>query len=137
MAKGKEFKKPKTERGKKINPHSSKNVSDEDRHPKFSFRLLQDTRCLSSCTKEQKAALADTLDKLSKLPWKEIRGSHRHAMGFEKIDQNSLRISVPEETKDKNVLAFRFCGMAPMLGVKKQATFYVIWLDTTFEAYPH
>ncbi|MHC1788302.1 hypothetical protein [Solidesulfovibrio sp.] len=121
----------------KIKPHGSKPISDEDRRPKFSLRLLQTSHCISCCTKDEKAALADKMHTLSALPWSEIRKSDRHGLGFEKIAPASIKAGIPEPAKDKNIIAFRFAGMKPMVGFKEGATFYVLWLDRDFTLYKH
>jgi len=127
----------KPDRGQIVKPHESKLVSDEDRRPKFSLRLLQQSHCVSCCTKEEKAALAEKMQTLSALPWKEIRKQDRHGLGYEKIASSSIRAGIPKEAKDKSIIAFRFSGMKPMVGFKEGATFYVLWLDRDFKLYKH
>lgn len=128
---------PKVNKGRWIKHHPSKDISDEDRRPKFSLRLLQGSRCLTKCEPKEKVALIETMHKLSKLPWKDIRGSNRHSLGYEKINHSSLKVSIPEEAKREKIVAFRFCGKAPMIGFRRQATFYVLWLDRCFDTYKH
>jgi hypothetical protein len=137
MGSSKKPKKPSYNKGLRIKPHQSKDVSDEDRIPKFSFRLLQADRNLSNCNNEEKVALIDTIHRLSQIPWKEIRKSHRHGLGCEKINHNAIRLSIPNEVKNENILAMRFYGKAPIIGFRKQATFYILWIDRNCDTYKH
>ncbi|MEG4825378.1 hypothetical protein QUB07_06730 [Microcoleus sp. F8-C5] len=93
---------------------------------------------LAQCTKDEKAAFADTLYKLSQLTWSQINASSRHGSGYEKIARSSIRSPIPSHLKDDvNFIAFRFCGKAPMVGYRDGAVFYVIWLDRNYTLYPH
>lgn len=106
--------------------------------PVFSLRYLQKGYCVDSCQKNEKAALADTLFKLSSCTWSDIRKLPRHGLGFEKISRASLKEAVPKHiTDDVEFIAFRFCAKAPMVGYKMGATFYIVWLDRTFTLYTH
>jgi len=123
----------------RISTQSSQNSSLLE-HPIFCFRYLSQEKeySLSSCQKEQKAAFADTISKLSLLTWQQINSSGRHGSGYEKISKDSMKPSIPSHiTDDINLIAFRFCGMAPMIGYKEDAIFRVIWLDKGFKAYKH
>ena len=62
-------------------------------------------------------------------------GSDRHSLGFEKID--NLKVSIPAEADQQKIIAFRCFGMAPMLGFRREATFYVLWLDPKMRTYKH
>jgi hypothetical protein len=87
---------------------------------------------------EEKLALINTLRTLSQLTWAQIRGSHRHGLGTEKIDHGQLKFTLPSHvTHDVTILAIRFMGKAPMLGYRDGATFHIICLDPNFCAYNH
>ncbi len=82
--------------------------------------------------------MTDILYQLSQLTWSQIKASPRHGLGYEKIDRNAIKSSIPIHIKDDvNFIAFRFCGMAPMVGYRDGAVFYIIWLDRDFTLYPH
>jgi hypothetical protein len=87
----------------------------------------------------QKIALIDTLNKLSRLKWAELRLAPRHGLGYEKIERNALNFTLPNDIPaDRSIIAFRFCGKAPMLGYRSAyGTFYIIALDGKFIAYRH
>lgn len=106
--------------------------------PEFSLRYLQKNFCVDCCEQKEKAALADKLFRLSQLSWAEIRQQNRHKLGYEKISRNVIKSAIPPHvTEDVDLIAFRFCGMAPMVGYKRDATFFILWLDRAFTLYDH
>ena len=126
------------EKGKNLAARYSADVSPETLHPYFSLQYHGRDYCLSRCQKDEKASFADTLHKLSKLTWQQIRASHRHQFGYEKIERNEIRAGIPPYiTEDVNIIAFRFHKTAPMVGYRDRATFYVVWLDRDFSLYDH
>lgn len=93
---------------------------------------------LAKCTDEEKKSFAETIWNLSKLTWLQIKGAHRHGLGTEKIDRASIRAAVPAcVTEDVAILAFRFCGKAPMVGFRSGRIFHIIWFDRDFSLYRH
>ena len=93
---------------------------------------------LADCTKDEKAAFADTLHKLSQMTWNQIKGSGRHGSGYERIQRNAIKSAIPVHiTEDVNLIAFRFCAKAPMVGYRECVIFYVIWLGQAFTLYKH
>ncbi len=135
------FKDPgKGRKGKKVKSRevSTSKVNYDFEHPIFSLRNIQKSYCLSICNKDEKAAFADTIHKLSCMEWREIKRSGRHDSGFEKINRGSLKKGIPSLIpEDANLIAFRFCAKAPMVGYRDKATFHVIWLDPHFTLYDH
>ncbi|TAG95540.1 MAG: hypothetical protein EAZ09_07545 [Oscillatoriales cyanobacterium] len=126
------------ERGKNISPPVTTEESPEQQYPIFSLRYMSKDFCILDCTKEEKAAFADTLYKLSQMTWSQINSSARHGSGYERIAQTSIKASIPRHiTPDVNLIAFRFCAKAPMVGYRERATFFVIWLDRNFSLYEH
>ena len=113
-------------------------ISPESLPPYFSLRYLSGDYCLSLCTRDEKAAFADTLHRLSKLTWAQIKSSPRHGLGCEKIERYEIRTGIPSHiTEDVNIIAFRFSGLKPMVGYRDRATFYVLWLDRDSTLYDH
>lgn len=126
------------EKGKHVSVPATTEESPQQQAPTFSFRYMNKDYSLSQCTKDEKAALADTLYRLSQLSWSQIESSPRHGLGFEKISRNSIKVAIPSHlTEDVNLIAFRFCGMAPMIGYRERAIFHIIWLDRDFTVYKH
>jgi hypothetical protein len=131
-------KKPDKERGKLLRLHESQEISPEQQPPLFSLRHLDKVFCLSVCNKDEKAAFADTLHRLSQLTWSQIRQVDRHKLGYEVIRRECLKSSIPAHLKeDVRFIAFRFCGLAPMVGYREMATFHILWLDPKFCLYDH
>ena len=127
-------------KGKRFSPHTSEKKSPEQQEPTFSLTYLEASKkyCLSYCNKNEKAALADTLHKLSKLTWTEIKNSSYKGLGFEKIREKTIKAPIPTYIKDDvNFIAFRFFGKASMVGYRKKRTFYIIWIDRNFSLYDH
>lgn len=95
---------------------------------------------LTECNNEEKAAVADTLFKLSQMTWAQIRLSPRHGAGSEKIAQSSITgDSTAFLDKDTELLALRFSGKKAMVGYrgKDGTVFHILWLDRAFNLYGH
>jgi len=121
---------------------ADRNADDTDKLPPlFSFRLLvkHSDYSFDSLEKEHKVALSNTLYRLSQYKWSELRHIDRHGKGYEKIDRDSLRFTLPDGVTDEcEIIAFRFCDKAPMLGYRSvEGIFYIIAFDTKFKAYTH
>jgi hypothetical protein len=126
------------EKGKRISAREIVDLPPEQESPLFSLRYMNKDYSLAKCTKDEKAAFADTLYKLSQLTWSQINACPRHGSGYEKIARSSIGAPIPSHLKDDvNFIAFRFFGKAPMVGYRDGAVFYVIWLDRDFTLYPH
>ncbi|MBX7046235.1 MAG: hypothetical protein K1X86_10390 [Ignavibacteria bacterium] len=134
----KKLKERELEKGNRFFPHFSETFNSNDSKPYFSFKHLSNTHCISKCDKDEKSDFADTMYKLSQLTWIQIINSHRHGLGTEKIHQSSIKQPRPVSiTEDVVFLAIRFSGMKPMVGFRRNATFYPIWFDRTFDVYDH
>lgn len=119
-------------------PQSPSSGSSQNLRPVFSLEYLGGNYCLSKCELAEKAAFAERLHKLSQLTWAEIQRAHRHGLGCETITRDSIKASPPPAvTDDVRFLAFRFNGMAPMVGYRDGRIFFVIWLDRDFSLYDH
>jgi hypothetical protein len=113
-------------------------TSPEKQKPIFSLHYLQKSHCLSDCDKDEKSAFADTLYKLSQITWNEIISSPRHGAGYERIARKAIKASIPSHLKDDiNLIAFRFCAKAPMVGYREENIFHILWIDRTFTLYDH
>ena len=119
-------------------PKDSKQVSAEQEHPYFSLQHLAKKFCLSLCETEEKAAFADTLHRLSLLPWSQIKQQNRHGLGYEKIARNAIKAGIPSHIKnDVNFIAFRFHIKKAMVGYRDGHVFHILWLDRSFKLYKH
>lgn len=118
---------------------SSVEPDPEESPPVFSLRYLQRNYCVADCDQKDRAAFAMKLKEMSSLTWKALQLAPRHGMGKENIPVTSIKAPKPALiTPDvKNVWAFRFSGKAPMVGLRRGAVFYVLWIDRAFKLYDH
>jgi hypothetical protein len=137
MGKIKKKKSAKLIKGIRVSDYS--HVSTQQEHPIFCLKYLdKENYSLSACTKEEKAAFAETLFRLSQLTWTTITNSPRHGLGYEKIARTSIRAPIPAHiTDDVTFIAFRFYGKAPMVGYREGCIFHILWIDRDFTLYSH
>ncbi|MEJ1390059.1 MAG: hypothetical protein RPU34_04065 [Candidatus Sedimenticola sp. (ex Thyasira tokunagai)] len=132
------LKKPRKEKGKLKTKDTSRDINYDMERPRFALQHLQSGYCVQDCNRDEKAALADRMRILSQLTWQELRNEPRHGLGYEKISTDSLNVAIPPALKDDvSFIAFRFKGMAPMVGYKENSTFFIVWLDRVFTVYDH
>ena len=138
MPKNRPLRLPEPNSGKHIKPKAVIEETSDQRSPVFSLQYLQNGYSLAECDKEEAAAFAQMLGKLSQMKWADIKTSSRHGLGFEKIARNALKVSIPNHvTEDVNFIAFRFSGMKPMVGYREGVIFHILWLDRLFSLYDH
>lgn len=90
------------------------------------------------CTAQEKCALIDTLWQLTQRRWIDLMLAGRHGSGCEKIARSAIEAPIPSQlTEDTTFLAFRFHGLAPMVGYRDGRVFHVVWIDRAFRAYRH
>lgn len=132
------FKSQKVNKGKKISPHKSSDISSQKQRPIFGLEFLTRDFCLSKCEKHEKAQFVDKLHKLSQLTWAEILSTSRTGMGHEKIYRDKIKVGIPPHITDDVVfLAFRCIGKAPMVGYRSERVFNIVWIDRDFTLYDH
>lgn len=112
--------------------------TDND-HPVFSFAHLVKGYTIKDCELRQKAAIAEKIETLSSLTWRQIMQSGRHELGCEKISRKAIRAGMPSIVSPDvdTFLAFRCSGKAPMVGLRQGAIFFVFWIDHDFTLYKH
>lgn len=133
--------------GKRRHSAAAKNIgnrelanpkSDAREHPLFGLSQIDRKYCISDCTKDEKSALIDTMHKLARLTWGQIRNAGRHQSGFELIEASQVKCKLPDKvTKDTKLYVFRFFGKAPIIGYKKDTVFHLLVVDRNFTAYNH
>lgn len=135
------FKEPRADSGNKIKVPAKSETPPQQRKPKFSFEYLTNNFCISNCILAEKAAFSDAMFTLTQMTWAQIGQAPRHGLGTEKIARTSITgkgHSIPSViTQDVNIIAFRFFGRAPMVGFRREDTFYVVWFDREFSLYDH
>jgi len=124
--------------GKNVKVAVSSSAPDID-YPVFCFKHLHKDFCLDQCDQDDKQSLLEQLVKLSQLTWQQITQTHRHGMGFEKIDRNALKSKCPAFiTEDINhLLAFRYNGMKPFLGHRNRFVFHIVFIERDYTLYDH
>lgn len=83
--------------GKRFSAPDDPTGSTQHRHPIFSLQYLSKTPdySLAHCQREEKAAFADTLDKLSQMSWAAINQAPRKGSGYEKIARSAIEEPIP------------------------------------------
>jgi hypothetical protein len=129
----------KSKGGSKIAPPETRpSIPPEQQPPVFALQYLHQDYCVTQCETNDQASFSVQLKKLSSMTWKEIQSAPRHGLGYEKIDHDAIKASIPSHiTKDVTLIAFRFSGKKSMVGYRDGRTFYVIWLDRNFSLYNH
>ncbi|MCA3945370.1 hypothetical protein [Vibrio vulnificus] len=102
-------------------------------------RVVNGKHCFSKLDKNHKAFFAEAIFRRKDFTWKSIQEQDRHGLGCEKIARKSIKVAIPKEIPDDTeyFLAFRYKAMHPMVGIRRQNIFYVLWFDHDFKVYPH
>lgn len=89
--------------------------------------------------KDGQAQLALTLHKCAQMQWKEIHQSGRKASGTEWIPADQIKAPIPEKFADQDkFMAFRYDGNLPMVGVRINDVFHVLWVERQYgDVYDH
>jgi hypothetical protein len=119
-------------------PKTEVEPSDDEQRPKFCLQYIANGFCVSDCTKDEKAAFASRLREMSQLTWQQLRQAPREKQGYEKIERNAIKVSIPKTlTPEVNIIAFRCFGKGPVIGYRSKAVFHIVWLDPNFKVYKH
>ncbi len=89
--------------------------------------------------KDKQAQLALTLHRCAQMRWSEIHQAGRHGAGTEWIPKGQILAPVPQRFQDQDrFMAFRYYGKLPMLGVRVNEVFHVLWVEGDFgDVYDH
>jgi len=121
-------------KSKKRTPEQPKNLSKrpktpdeqilyDELPPKFSFQftIKHHNFGYDSLDDKHKVALIDRLKLLGQIKWSVLKQAPRHGLGYEQIERSALNFSLPDDIPaESNIIAFRFFGMAPILGFRSQ-----------------
>ena len=107
-------------------------------YPLFSFKYLHKISYNESKETSFFISFLQRLQKLSELGWKNIRTSHRHAYGLEKIPISQLNANIKNfppfitpEVKELDV--FRATGdNRTFVGFQKNKVFHILFIEATF-----
>lgn len=127
---------PKPDKGKLVRATQTDAPPPDTEHPSFSLRHLKNKYCISRCTKKEKVAFVKKLRILTQMSWAQIKQSGRHKHGYEPISQLDAQLPDAAPTGAR-AIAFRFADMAPMIGYREHAVFYVVAFDRKFKLYKH
>lgn len=89
--------------------------------------------------KDKQAQLALALHRCAQLRWADIHQAGRHGAGTEWIPKGQILAPVPPKFSDQEkFMAFRYAGNLPMLGVRANEVFHLLWIERQFgEVYSH
>ena len=131
---------PRLNKGKLIHTVPSANAKENygRESPTFCLRYVDPKCCITNCDKNDKAAFAERIRKLSTMTWNDIIQADKHGFGREQIPQDKIRAKMPSHiTKDMTLIALRFSGKKPMVGYQHKAMFHILWFDRDFKLYNH
>lgn len=100
-------------------------------HPDYDVKSLDD--------KEKQAQLALTINRCAQRRWIDIHQAGRHGAGTESIPADQILAPVPPKFADQEKFtAFRYHGKLPMVGVRINDVFHLLWVERHFgEVYDH
>lgn len=127
------------DKAKRVGINEAEVKKDYDREkPTFCLRFVDAAYCITQCTKDDRAAFAETIRKMSQMTWLQLRMADRKGLGSEKIARDAITRPIPSQIpEDAALLAFRFSGLKPMVGYRMQGMFHIIWFDRDFTLYDH
>ncbi|MBA5724625.1 hypothetical protein [Candidatus Liberibacter sp.] len=109
--------------------------------PAFSFEKMVHghSHCVSKCPTEHLANLLLTLFNLSQLSWQDIVNSHRHELGTEKIERESIhdKQGISKCPEGATILSIRYYNHYPFIGYRDGRIFYILCIDYDFKVYDH
>ena len=116
---------------------TSTSILSQITHPVFCLHYLDPKYCLRKCNQPERASFADTIRILSQFSWIEIIA--KKTSGYEKIiNKKSIKGKLPSIiNEDESIIGFHFHGKKPMLGIRRDCIFHIIWFDPRFELYDH
>ncbi|MEB4208742.1 hypothetical protein [Mycobacterium sp. 94-17] len=100
-------------------------------HNGYDVKALED--------KDAQAQLALAMHKCAQLQWKQIHQTGRKASGTEMIPADQIKAPIPPKFADQDkFMAFRYNGKLPMVGVRINDVFHVLWVERQFgDVYDH
>jgi hypothetical protein len=132
--------KPPPNKGKKLSLSGSSETVKVDysrEKPIFCLRYVDPSYCITLCNKDDKAAFAERIRKLSTMTWNQIINADRRGFGREKIARDSLPNPPSSVSEDVTFIALRFSGMKPMVGYQQNEIFHILWFDRDYNLYEH
>lgn len=116
-------------------------LKSEKSYPLFCFKHLQDASIKDCCSAKFLLGFLFRLKQLSELGWDEIRKASKHSFGMEQIPKYMIKKELPDfiTPEVEKLHVFRANGNnLPFIGIQKQNTFHVIFIETKFgDIYEH
>jgi hypothetical protein len=113
---------PSKHQGKNIKVLENQHINTDTQTIVISLEFVQKNYCFEFLDKDEKAAVASSIFKRSKLQWLEIQNTHKHGLGMEKIARKALKAPIPEILLIKPVcLFFLFLFSALPLSIAARA----------------
>lgn len=109
-----------------------------DKSPKFSLLHLDaGAYRLDKCSKYEKAAILDTMHRLSQRTWGEIWQTGKAGLGAEPLPDEAYK-RLPESAKSINrkFIVFRFSLKGRLIGFHEGDTFFLVLCDRNHEVSP-
>lgn len=132
------IKSPKPQGGNRLAAPASGGAPPMLGYPVFCLKNLRAGHDVEDMEDDDKVALVRRLRHLSQMTWAQVTMAPRHGAGLEKIARTSIRPAIPTcVTEDISLVALRFNGMKPMVGWRSGDIFHIVWLDHSFDVYPH
>lgn len=124
---------------RKLRPAEPRPINFDKVTPKFCLRHLHNAYCVESLPVEKRADFAMALQHRSRMTWAQIKLADRHGMGTEKIPAKRIKASIPAEFIDSDsFLVLRYSGNLPMVGIRVQDVFHVLWIECEYgQLYDH
>ncbi|RIR68153.1 hypothetical protein D2E62_03600 [Mycobacteroides abscessus] len=100
-------------------------------HTDYDVKALED--------KDKQAQLALAMHKCARRRWIDIHQAGRHGGGTESIPADQIKAPIPPKFADQEKFtAFRYHGLLPMVGVRINDVFHVLWIERQFgDVYDH
>jgi len=113
--------------------------NDDKDYPNFSFRYAcTKNYCIKKCSHSQFKSLFNTLRMLSESPWNKISGYARENLGFEHLNQKHINAAIPSVVGiGEKIMVFRFGGTERMAGIRRDNTFFILFVDIKRTLYNH
>ncbi len=106
----------------------------------FCFHHIRNGYHFDDCNEAELRHVLRKFSDLSQITWDALRKLGRHAKGYEKIHQNSIKVGLPTNVPgDRAYFAFRLGGKgnAVFIGCRKDRILQIIWLDPKGKVYSH
>jgi len=133
--------KPIRKTGTKIIKDISQYSFEQEDYPLFCFKYLSDVSIKNCNNSKIFFNFIIRLQKLSELGWGEIKKTHRHGFGMEKIPISKIKHKLPSfiSSEVKELDVFRATGSnLPFIGKQDRNIFRIFFIETTFgDIYDH